>query len=91
MKRACLEIQAAVSKNTPYALYTTGVETSFIHIVIIFIIISYEISLRYRKKYGDMVSIMYKNIIKMINNVYWFLHNIFDVVEIFEALFRNHS
>ena len=34
MKRACLEIQAAMSKNTPFALYTTGVETSFIHIVI---------------------------------------------------------
>ena len=34
MKRACLEIQAAISKNTPFALYTTGVETSFIHIVI---------------------------------------------------------
>ena len=34
MKRACLEIQAVISKNTPYAPYTAGVETSFIHIVI---------------------------------------------------------
>ena len=28
MKRACLEIQAVISKNTPYAPYTAGVETS---------------------------------------------------------------
>lgn len=64
---------------------------SYCYMLTIIIRMSYEIALRYHKKYGDMVSIMYKNIIKMINNVYWFLHNIFDVVEIFEALYRNHS